>query len=77
MKKIYSIKDKKSGFNPQLMIFDNDEIAIRYFKVLSQDEKSLLFMYEEDFELWCLGSIDFLTGVITSEPNFIYTCYGD
>lgn len=74
---IYAIKDSKSGFSSQLMIFPNDQLAIRYFKVLSEDDNSLLHKYKEDFSLWCVGSVDLKTGVINSNPNFIYTCYGE
>lgn len=74
--KIYAIKDVKSGFNQSLMIFPNHEVAIRWFKSVSQDETSLLCKCKEDFELWFVGEFDYQHGTISGEPDFIFSMVG-
>lgn len=64
MKKIYSIKDTKGAFLDPVLA-DNDALAVRNVKTAVNGQKgSLLAMYPEDFELWCIGDFDETTGLI-------------
>lgn len=70
--KIFCIKDTKSGFMNSVSLQKNDEVAKRGFISLVHDEqKTLISMHPEDFELWCLGSIDLDTGIIISSLNCV------
>ena len=72
MLKIYSIKDTKAGFmNP--IYLQNDEIAIRSIKKAANDvQPNAVNDFPEDKELWCLGTFDEDTGLISAiQPKFL------
>ena len=72
MLKIYSIKDVKAGFmNP--IYLQNDEIAIRSIKKAANDiQPNAVNDFPEDKELWCLGTFDEDTGLISAiQPKFL------
>lgn len=68
---IYSLKDVKSGYM-SLMLYKNDELAVRAYKnLLSSGERNQVTMNPEDFELFCVGSIDLDSGIIVPEVRFV------
>lgn len=73
MKFIYCIKDVKSGFCSQFFTFDNDDVAVRMFNLMTRDPDSLLSKCPEDFELWKLGAFSQNSGieVDSTYPRFI------
>lgn len=65
--KIYSIRDTKAEvFHPPFFQKSHGE-AERSFSELLRDEKSLIYKYPEDYDLYYLGNYDDQTGKIT--PN--------
>lgn len=71
--KLYSIKDIKVAHRAP-MVMHNDDEAKRacQFAVNSGDKNSELFLAPQDFELWCLGEYDDITGCI--EPCHEFVC---
>lgn len=63
---IYTIKDVLSGSMTDLLLFANDEMAIRYFNGLCQESK-----IKDDLQLFKLGEYETETGNITSSVKFI------
>lgn len=67
-KKIFAIKDVKSGFG-NLYIEQNELVALRNFSQVCTDPKTQIYEFPEDFSLYCLGVFDGETGeIIASEP---------
>lgn len=71
IKKIYCIKDIKTSYQPELVVFDSDSAAKRWFHQLIFDYQSSdrlknapLVLYPEDFILQCLGEFNILSGVV-------------
>lgn len=63
--KLYSIRDSKaSAFNLPFFNKTHGE-AERNFRELVNDEKSFPSKYPEDFDLYCLGSFDEHTGLLS------------
>lgn len=64
---IYAVKDKKAGFF--LKPFDSRGVtdAIRAITEVARDEKSLLYKHAEDYQLFLLGKMEDMTGVISTE----------
>nr|WAE43452.1 MAG: nonstructural protein [Microviridae sp.] len=73
MKRIYSIKDVKSGAYLTPMVCENHVDATRQFQRATNSDQSIIFEYPEDFELFYLGSFDIISGAITplATPEFI------
>lgn len=63
---LYSIKDTCAGSFNEILIFQNDELAIRYFKNLCAESK-----IKNDLQLYKLGTYDNITGVITNNVEFL------
>lgn len=62
---IYSIKDVIADEFGAIETCKNDAVATRMFKnILSQQKVN-----PDDFELWCLGTVDTETGVIVSDVH--------
>jgi len=60
--KLYAIKDGKGEFfSPPFLKHTHGE-AERDFRTLAKDEKSTVFQYPEDFDLYYLGLYDNSTG---------------
>jgi hypothetical protein len=80
MMSIYCIKDVKSKtIQSQLMMFENKDIAIRWFHQVYLDSvasapNGSLALYPEDFELVELGYIDLSTGAIDSDGSCLFIC---
>lgn len=65
--KMFSIRDSKGEiFNPPYYAKTHGE-ALRSFKTLSNDPKSTINQYPEDFDLYFLGEYDDQTGKL--KPN--------
>lgn len=68
---IYAIKDTKTQYK-NVMILQNDAVALRTFKALADDPHSEIHTYADDMELWKLGTWDNITGQITgTAPEFM------
>lgn len=64
--KVYSIRDSKGEVFNQPWFSRSHGEAERHFTLLTQDEKSLLSKYPEDFDLYYLGTYNDQTGLIKS-----------
>ena len=63
---IYAIRDAKTAFMPATVDFNNDA-AIRNFEHACKVADSLMASHPADYSLWCLGSYNTDTGVISAE----------
>lgn len=67
--KAFSIRDSKGEiFNPPFYKKTWGE-AERDFHQLVKDEKSMVYKYPEDFDLYCVGSYDDQTGLFIPEAT--------
>lgn len=65
--KIYCIKDIVAGKFYDLMLFDNEELAIRFFSQFVSESK-----FSKDLYLFRLGEFDVKLGKIDSiDPEFV------
>lgn len=62
---IYAIRDAKTAFMPATVDFNNDS-AIRNFEHACKVSDSLMASHPADYSLWCLGSYNTDTGVISA-----------
>ncbi|UPW41606.1 nonstructural protein [Peromfec virus RodF8_43] len=63
--RVYALRDVKVGFLSPT-VSDSDAIAIRNLEnVLRSPSSSLLDSHPEDFSLYCLGSFDTTSGVLS------------
>lgn len=68
--KIYSIKDKATGFTSTFTA-SNDYEAMRIFVDTAKDERTMLHNHPEDFELYRLGELNKDNGEIKAEVKFL------
>ena len=74
MKKIFVIKDEKSGAYYDPFTMGNTVDAQRTFMQAMKTEKSMISQYPEDFNLYNIGEYDELKGMITATaPVMILT----
>ena len=74
MKKIFCIKDEKSGQHYDPFTMGNTIDAQRTFMQAMKAEKSMIAQYPEDFNLYLVGEYDEMTGLITAQkPVLILT----
>lgn len=81
IKQVYVIFDLKSGYYmPDLMIFENDDVAKRWFdsylhSVLDSNPNAPIVMYPSDFELRVVGTFDSLDCItaLYDNPQFVVT----
>lgn len=68
--KLYSIKDTKNKF---MKPFEevNDDCAIRTCKTLANDDRTMIGMFPEDYELWRIGNFNEENAELTSDLEFI------
>lgn len=73
IKKIYCINDIKTSYQPELVVFDSDSAAKRWFHQLILDyqasdrlKNAPLVLYPYDFVLECVGVFDDQTGSLCS-----------
>ena len=65
-REVYSVKDKKQGFQ-NLLIFKGEGAAVRSFSHATKDPNSDFYKFPDDFELYYLGKIDIDTGLIDAK----------
>lgn len=65
IKKLYSVYDKKAQNTLQVFEQINDLVAIRDFSQICTQKDSQIAKFAEDYELWALGEIDTISGIIT------------
>lgn len=63
---VVAIKDAKSRVWNTPAFEQSADSAIRAFGCIVSDGKSLPSLFPADFDLWCIGSYDADTGVLTS-----------
>lgn len=74
MKKVFCVKDEKAGQYYEPFCMGNTIDAQRTFMQGMRTEKSMISQYPEDFNLYCIGEYDELTGLITPQaPVMILT----
>lgn len=72
--KLYSMHDMPARAFGAVMAFPNDEVARRgVLQVLRGDGE--ISKFPGDFSLWCLGSMDTDSGVLTPQaPTVVFNC---
>lgn len=72
-KKLYTVRDVKTGIYEVPLAQISHGEAERTFQSLLKDSNSKISKYPEDFELYYLGDYDNLTGTVipNSSPQFI------
>lgn len=77
---VYCVKDNKAGFQPNLLIEQNDASAVRGFSYAINNE-GLMNYSPNDFDLFKIGSFDVDTGMFESSfPELVVSgssVYGD
>lgn len=74
MKKIFVIKDEKSGTHYDPFTMGNTIDAQRTFMQAMKNEKSMISQYPEDFNLYFLGEYDEEIGLISpTAPVMVLT----
>lgn len=68
--KVYALKDVVVGSFKSLLIFNNDNEAVRSMKFACNSVNDLTLNCD-DLQLWCLGEYDVNTGVITSDVSMV------
>lgn len=69
---IYSIKDVVAGKFYDLMLFENEELAIRFFKQFASESK-----FAKDLQLFKVGEFDVKLGEIDNMDPYFVICGGD
>lgn len=70
--KVYSIKDTLTGNFSALTCAVNDGVIIRdLMNMLKSNKDSELVINSKDKDLYCLGTFDVDTGVLTSDVKFV------
>lgn len=62
---VYCVRDTKVGFQPQLLVEQNDASAVRGFSYAINNE-GLMNYSPSDFELFKLGELDTEKGIFTA-----------
>lgn len=68
--KLYSIKDKASGFT-QIFVANSKYNALRSFSDAVNGQGTVIAQHPEDFSLYELGEMDQDTGIISPNVSFI------
>lgn len=71
MKKFYSIKDIKAGVFGEPQAFGHDVEAMRAIANAANNNKTSLYTYPADFELWQVSTFEEQTGVMEPSLKFI------
>lgn len=72
---VYSIRDQKVGFQPQLIVEQSDQSAIRGFSYAINGNEGLMNYSPSDFDLFRIGEFDTETGEFKS-VNPVNICSG-
>lgn len=65
---VYSLLDRKLKEFGQLVVAKNDELVRRSLLDGIRGSKSLMETHAADFDLFCVGSFDEETGILTHKP---------
>lgn len=70
--KVYNIKDTLVGFTRAMMVYENDNIALRAFKGLVNDDvPNDVSKNPKDYQMFYLGEMDTDTGEFISDVKFL------
>ena len=75
LKHIYAIRDYKVGYT-NLIVEDNEDVAIRSLKMALRNPDTLFYNEPKDFALFRLGTYNTETGdIIPNEPILVAEVY--
>lgn len=75
LKHIYAIRDYKVGYT-NLIVEDNEDVAIRSLKMALRSPDTLFYNEPKDFALFRLGTYNTETGdIIPNEPILVAEVY--
>lgn len=75
MKKIYTVRDGKAEIYLDAITLHNTHgEAERAFGLSCQNEKSMISLYPEDYDLWYIGDYDPATGLVKPQPTPLHVC---
>lgn len=63
---LYCVRDNKVGFQPQILVEQNDASAIRGFSFAIDNPQGIMNYSPADFDLFKIGDFDVDTGKIES-----------
>ena len=66
MKKIYTLNDRIAKIYTPPFFLNTDEEAARILSDMLSDENHEITTHAKDYDVFCVGTFDFNTGVITS-----------
>ena len=70
----YSIKDELAEVFFAPMLFDNDDVAIRYFAAfINNHDNEVVFQNPQDYSFYKLGAFDKNTGDIAANKHLLVT----
>lgn len=68
----YSIKDELAEVFFAPILFDNDDVAIRYFSAfINNKENEVVFQNPQDYTLYKLGAFDKSTGDLAANKHLL------
>lgn len=73
---IFSIRDHKEGFSPQLFANPNEQSAARGFAFMVSNNKSVMGFSPFDYDLYKVGEFDEESGVFEPENPVKFICNG-
>lgn len=74
---VYSLLDRKLKEFGQLVVAKNDELVRRSLLDGIRGSKSVMELHSSDFDLFCVGSFDEETGILTHKPLRLVVNVGD
>ena len=71
----YAIRDNLAGAFMTPVLFDNENVALRWFTgvVNSKEQNEVIYNNPGDFELWKLGAFDNISGNIVGNLDQLAT----
>lgn len=69
--KIYSVKDDKSGYFRNAVLFPHLSECMRAMTTVVMEPNSELFKYSKDFSLWQTGIFNTITGELSNDLQFV------
>lgn len=70
----YSIKDDLAEVFFVPVLFDNDDVAIRYFSAfINNKDTDVVYQNPQDYSFYKLGAFDKLTGDIAANKHLLVT----
>lgn len=59
---LFSIKDVRSGWGPVYPMKTKGEAERQFINTINSEQSGNLYLHPEDFDLFCLGEYDTITG---------------